>query len=397
MAGTLSTPSIPPERLEAVLQAIEALGGERDLQPLLGAVLHHACELAGGKVGSIGLVDEARRLVRIRVAQGLPDSAVGVDVPFGLGLAGEVAQSRGIVHLDRYDQLPRPMFQIVGDHAVLGLPLLSGGKVIACLSLGAPPPRSFSTEDAETLRVYVRFAAATLRTAQLFEKARQAATSADLDRLALKLHDSIQSKLSGLRIFLEMLEDSWSRGPEQGRSQTERALDVLLEIIDDVRTVSHGLHVPEASREGWDLEDTAVSGKGLAVDLRKLCMERSSRELKVTFFERHYRPQPARIEENLFCIAQEALTNVVRHSGAREATVILAHEGNWIDLKVVDDGVGFPPEVLGQEEDGTGEGLGLAGMRERAADLRAELSLHNRPGGGAILQVGLPALRGDSL
>lgn len=93
---------------------------------------------------------------------------------------------------------------------------------------------------------------------------------------------------------------------------------------------------------------------------------------------------------HVYRVAQEALTNVTRHSGARRAWVTIAHRGTELELEVRDDGAGFDPAAAG-------EGLGLMGMRERAERLHGSLSVQSSPGGGTSVRLrvplGTPSLR----
>jgi hypothetical protein len=98
---------------------------------------------------------------------------------------------------------------------------------------------------------------------------------------------------------------------------------------------------------------------------------------------------PLATEQALFRVAQEALSNVARHSRAFSATVTLAFDPSQVTLRVADNGVGFDPAVAGW-------GFGLQSMRERVAALRGHLELQTRPGGGVVLTACAPALREDS-
>ena len=97
---------------------------------------------------------------------------------------------------------------------------------------------------------------------------------------------------------------------------------------------------------------------------------------------------PADVEYNLLRIAQEALSNSVKHSGARIVEVALSCTSERVSLSVKDDGSGFSKE-------GNGNGLpghyGLIGMKERATQIGADLQLASEPGRGTTVSVSLPA------
>lgn len=98
---------------------------------------------------------------------------------------------------------------------------------------------------------------------------------------------------------------------------------------------------------------------------------------------------PPAIETALFRIVQEAMTNIIRHAQATEVSVKLAREGNWVSLRVADNGQGFDPQAL-QPVDLHGQGLGLRGMLERASILGGDFNLKTAPGQGTIITIRLP-------
>jgi signal transduction histidine kinase len=99
-------------------------------------------------------------------------------------------------------------------------------------------------------------------------------------------------------------------------------------------------------------------------------------------------PLPAAAEVAVYRIVQEALTNVVRHSGARTCTVHLAVDADAVTVTVDDDGVGLAA--------GTGSaGVGTASMRERAAEMGGEATVADRPGGGVRVRAVLPRSGGS--
>jgi signal transduction histidine kinase len=89
---------------------------------------------------------------------------------------------------------------------------------------------------------------------------------------------------------------------------------------------------------------------------------------------------------HLYRIVQESLSNVARHSGAREAWVVLSHEDDTLYLEIRDDGAGFEP---GSQARRSG-GVGLMGMRERAEHLNGALEVRSSPGHGTTICVRVP-------
>ena len=97
-----------------------------------------------------------------------------------------------------------------------------------------------------------------------------------------------------------------------------------------------------------------------------------------------YRPMPRKVEDQIVRIAQEALSNAVRHASARSIGVTLTYDASNLVLCVCDDGRGFDPS--GQAFTAGGH-FGLQGMRERATTIGARLNVDGKPGGGTEVRV----------
>lgn len=96
---------------------------------------------------------------------------------------------------------------------------------------------------------------------------------------------------------------------------------------------------------------------------------------------------PEDVEQNLLRIAQEAVTNAVKHARASSIRIALRREGDSVRLRVEDDGCGFEPPVTFSV---VGGHFGILGMRERAERLRAHFSLESSPGAGTHVEVRIP-------
>jgi two-component system, NarL family, sensor kinase len=92
---------------------------------------------------------------------------------------------------------------------------------------------------------------------------------------------------------------------------------------------------------------------------------------------------PAAVEVTAYRIVAESLANTVRHAGARSCSVTVDRH-RWLDIEICDDGIGIPADAF------AGPGLGLASMRDRAAELGGELTLDGPASGGTTVRVRLP-------
>ena len=190
-------------------------------------------------------------------------------------------------------------------------------------------------------------------------------------RFARDLHDSVGQQLAAMKMGIAMLQEKL---PDD--STLQDCLCLLDDCIAETRTISHLLHPPLLDEAGlnsafrWFVEGFA---------------KRSGIEVNLQIHDRTERFDTA-IELVLFRALQESLTNVHRHSGAKQADVSLGTSGNYVILTVKDHGRGIPAAVLQNlKEDGTGGGVGLAGMVERIREIGGRLDINSNAQGTEIV------------
>lgn len=196
-------------------------------------------------------------------------------------------------------------------------------------------------------------------------------------RFARNLHDSIGQHLTGLKMNLDMM-DALARQPAQ-RDLLSECLRTVEECLKETRTISYLLHPPLLDEAGF--ESAArwyVDGFAQRVGI----------EAKLTFPENMDR-LPRSVELALFRILQESLTNVHRHSGSPTVEIDVEVEADRVALAVRDAGQGIPSQVLDRFLETGTAGIGLAGMRERVADLGGELRVRS-DAEGTVLTATIP-------
>jgi PAS domain S-box-containing protein len=192
-------------------------------------------------------------------------------------------------------------------------------------------------------------------------------------RIARELHDETAQELSAILMNLTVLQKQLTG--DLAREVTKLRTRIV-DAAEGIRRIARGLRPPE-------LEDI-----GLAGALRSFVRARfPAGRVKIEFDGSESRLS---MQQSLvaYRIAQEALTNVVRHSGAEEVRLNIrsAADGREVHLEVVDDGIGFDLEGL-RGPDG---GLGLIGMEERAQTAGGRLELDSVAGGGTRVRACLP-------
>ncbi len=271
---------------------------------------------------------------------------------------------------------------------LLIVPMRSDSHVIGTLNVSSSRPRVFSDHDRRTLAQLGNQASVAIRNARLFEDVRShrqllrqlysqqsSVLESERKRIAHELHDEMGPTLSAILINLQLLKE---RGMDDALgAKVVETESLLTGIIEKIRELAYGLRPPMLEHLGlaesvkWLIE-TYFSGGRLVVEYQVSgSMVRLDSDLALA----------------LYRIAQEALTNVVKHARAAHVKVRLHLAPTSVRLEVRDDGRGFDATRLGAERRA---GLGLASMRERMDHLHGRLELRSRPGKGSQLVVTCP-------
>jgi two-component system sensor histidine kinase UhpB len=200
-------------------------------------------------------------------------------------------------------------------------------------------------------------------------------------RLAKELHDGLSQSLALLAVELEM----FGQRPPRGRAKLDARLKEFsaqtTALAAEVRHISHGLH------------PTALTQLGLAVALKSHCRDvAQAHQIEVGFTTTGVSHDLTEdVALSLYRVAQEALQNVVKHSGTMKATVELTAADDTIELSITDHGRGF--EVPASRASGS---LGLASMGERVRFVGGEMAIESQPGQGTRIRVRVPMPQGTS-
>ena len=194
-------------------------------------------------------------------------------------------------------------------------------------------------------------------------------------RIAREMHDQFGEQLTALGRRIAMLKDACSS------DATTR------EHVDALESIAHRLD-RDVDHLVWELRPTALDDLGLRAALTNYVQDWSTRvgiPAQLHTSGLWHDRLPSDTETTLYRIAQEALTNVAKHSQAATVEVILERRADHVVLIVEDDGVGFDPGA------GTGHGFGLVGMQERAALVGASLQIESTVGQGTTILVRMAA------
>ena len=197
------------------------------------------------------------------------------------------------------------------------------------------------------------------------------AQEAERGRIARELHDDISQQMALLQIDLELLTLAVSSG--QGADLAADTLRRAQEVSKSVHDLSHRLH------------PSKLRLMGLVAALRGLQHEMAGPGTTIRFTDENVPADlPLDLTVTLFRIAQEAVQNALKHSGAREISVVLSGGPDQLALTIADDGTGF--ELKGV----SGHGLGLISMEERVEAIDGTFDIQSAPGRGTRVDVRVP-------
>jgi signal transduction histidine kinase len=368
------------------LAELRALGGEPlDARPRLSASQQGV---------TFSLVDRYEQVLRAGHAIATAQSAAAVQV------AAVDAVSR-LLRPESCEILPHekplasraiaaraPVIEEPAESArsALCVPVFAHGVAVCCiLASSSRLPEQFGEDDERLAAFIANLAGAALENLE-HQAARDRAegevrrlTASSIHgqeeerrRLAHALHDGAGQALAAVLIQLAVLEKAMPARHLGEKVSEVRALTKA--ILGDLRGLTQ------------DLRPALLDRLGLAAALHELARSMTSDELRVDcLVEPPSLRLPGEVSITLFRIAQAALANLAQHAGARCAQVTLAGDGGSVRLQIEDDGKGFDPAAPGR-----GAGIGIIGMRERAAWLGGTFRIESAPGRGTRVVVELP-------
>ncbi len=209
-------------------------------------------------------------------------------------------------------------------------------------------------------------------------KLHREAVNSERNRLARDLHDTLEQQLAGVALHLDGAEDLIRDDP-----------DAASEVVALAGRMLRHTRI-EARRSVWDLRSQVLEAHGLGAALEALARSVTTPfgpvvEVSVNGASH---PLPLGADFQILRVAQEALANSLKHSGARRIHIDLEMLADSTRLTVHDDGVGFPTSAPVQNP--VGAHFGLLGMRERAGRIGASLTIASEPGRGCTITLGLP-------
>jgi signal transduction histidine kinase len=263
---------------------------------------------------------------------------------------------------------------LLTDHGVVsGITVIIQGfeRQWGVLGIHTTRQRAFTQDDVYFLQSVANIIGAAIERARLQERTRQAAVVEERHRLARDLHDAVSQALFSASVLTETLPKLMEKQPTKVPGVLSQVHQLVKGASSELRILLYELRPETLVRNNiaelvGQLVDAAQAKRSLTISYQAEGDHALSQEVKVA----------------LFRIAQESLTNILKHSEATEVSIFLHCQPERTELRVQDNGRGFDPQQLSS-------GMGLVGMRERAQQIGARLAVTSAPGDGTEITFAL--------
>ncbi|MCZ1015011.1 GAF domain-containing sensor histidine kinase [Streptomyces noursei] len=375
----------PGAGIPAVSTAILAMSRHLEVRDVLKTIVASARELLDAEYAALGVPDDHGGFAQFVVD--------GVSAEQWKAI-GPLPRQHGILAAMLHNATPERLADVREDPRFggwpaahpdmsdfLGLPVADGDEILGALFLAnkrCPKPTGgcgFTEEDERLLGILAQHAAIALTNARLYERSRELTIAGERARLAHELHDAVSQKLFSLRLTAQAATALVDRDPARAKDELHQVAALAAEAADELRAAV------------VELRPAALDEDGLVATLRtQIQVLDRAHSARVTFTAQGVRALPSAQEEAMLRVAQEALHNALRHSGAERVEVSLGRAGQGALLKIADNGRGFDTRVVRR----AGRHLGLVSMRDRAGGVGGKLTVESEPGKGTTVEMEVP-------
>jgi len=379
-----------PDATGAVLAALSAAMRAVTLGSSLDRVLHQlaasARQLVGARYAAIGVPEPEGDEFAQFVTVGMSDELIAQ--------LGPLPRTHGLLDAMLADPSPYRTDDITRDRrfrgwwpsahpqmrSFLGVPIVSSGDVIGAFYVtDKEGGGGFTDGDEAAVVLLASHAAIAIDQARLFEDSRELALLQERGRLARELHDAMSQSLFSLQLSADTATRLLAEDPAGAAAALATVRALAAQVSAELRTTVEGLRPADLERDGLAAAlTTQLTVAGRAHDVPV--------DVEVGDLD-GLDPDD---EHQVLRIAQEAVTNALRHASAGRVRVTLgpgAPDSRWaLVLRVSDDGRGFDPQARGLRA----RRLGLTSMHERAASLGGALTVTSAPGEGTTVELRVP-------
>jgi signal transduction histidine kinase/streptogramin lyase len=359
--------------LEALYSADEKMLRVLTQDEVLQALVAVAVDILQADKSAVFTEVPGCRGYTVQVAQGFRPESLGS--PYFAGsqqsiLAKVAAGEPLIIHDAAHDlewkQEQAEIVEIMAAEKVRSLmyiPIRVQNTVFGVFNICTSQPAAFDEDRQRLFTALVQRAALSIENSRLFERNKQMAVLDERNRLAQELHDSAKQKAFAALAQLGAAKKKVSSDHGSPAEHLVEAEKIVSEVIRDLTFL-----IQESYPKG-------LKERGLAASVREYTFaweSRSSIRLNLSILDE--RRLPLQIEQVLYRIVQEGLSNIARHSQATQANVRLLYQEHEIEIQIGDNGRGF-------EVSRTSSGLGLQLIHERLESIEGHVRIQSRPGG----------------
>lgn len=374
-------------------RVVETITSNLGLDAVLRSIVDLVTEATRGDACFLHLWDpDTGGLVLRAASAGFERAIGGVRLRLGEGVAGWVAQHRRVVTIPD-DKWADPRYKYIPElggelfTSMLSVPAVSrSGSLVGVFNVHTVQRWEFSDRDIDFLRLTASLVAGAIDHADLFDKLAEKeralealirktieAQEEERRRVATEIHDGVTQQLVSVWYRLQACGRSLRDDPDRADSELAAASQLVDEALAEARAAI------------YDLRPSMLDDLGLSPSLRDLARRQLEGEVDLQLDVEDVGALPPHHEMALYRIAQEAVTNVRKHAGARRVAVSLHAHTDSVELTIEDDGSGF--DVSSARTTGPRTSFGLTGMAERASLVGSELTIRSAPARGTLVSV----------
>jgi len=376
--------------LSSLLEVSHNVAATLEIQPLLAMILEQLEELVGyDEAAILGLKKGDELILLDQRSTAEPSSMRHLELQPDPSIATVIQTKKALIIPDIRADTPEArgwrqstVHMMPGGEpeigSWLGVPLLIKEKAIGMLVMGHKQVNFYTSRHADLALAIANQAAIAIENARLYEQAQELAAMQERQKLARELHDSVSQALYGIGLGARTARTLLDRDPAKAVEPLEYVLSLAEAGLEEMRALI------------FELRPESLKTEGLVAALRKHSSALHARyqiQIETSFCEEP--DLPIETKQALYRVAQEALTNAVKHSQAQRLQIHLRMETHEVVLQVEDDGIGFNPQ------DSFPGHLGLKTMKERVEQIGGEFKIESAPGRGTRVRARLPL--GDNL
>ena len=266
-----------------------------------------------------------------------------------------------------------PTLALEGIASHISVPIRDAQRMLGAFSVSFVETHAFTKDEERLFMALADRAAVAIQNADLYERAQQAASLEERQRLARELHDSVSQALFGIALGAQTARLRLDSNPAAAVEPVEYVMSLAQAGLAEMRALI------------FELRPESLESEGLVAALEKQVAAAQARHNLPIETELCEEPDcRIEIKEALYRIAQEALNNVVKHAQASHVSVSLSVQDGALVLVVADNGVGFDATATYPGH------VGLLSMPERAAKLGGTAKVVSSPGAGARVEAVIP-------